>query len=160
MEAIVTPVHKKGKKEIAGDYRPINLACIAGKTLESIKVEILLFMINNNLLTIFRHSFVSGKSCQSSLSIFKNLTDAIKHSLEKDFVSLDFAKAFDFASYKKLIHKSEKYNSSGKLLFWVKDFLSNRIQQVDVIPHYPIGHTLSAVSPEGMALVPFSLHYL
>ena len=129
----MTPVYKKGKKEIASDHRPINLACIACKIMESIiKVEILLFMINNNFLTILWHSFVPGKSCQSSLSMFNNLTNAIKHNLEKDLVSLDFAKAFDSVRYKKLIHKSEIYNISGKLLLWVKDFLSNRRQQVDV----------------------------
>ena len=64
--------------------------------------------------------------------MFNNLTNAIKHNLEKDLVSLDFAKAFDSVRYKKLIHKSEIYNISGKLLLWVKDFLSNRRQQVDV----------------------------
>ena len=112
----MTPVHKKGKKEIASDHRPINLACIACKIMESIiKVDILLFMINNNFLTILRHSFVPGKSFQSSLSMFNNLTNAIKHNFQKDLVSFDFAKAFDSVRYKKLIHKSEIYNISGKL---------------------------------------------
>ena len=129
----MSPVHKKGKKEIASDHRPINLACIASKIMESIiKVEILLFMNNNNFLTILRHTFVPGKSSQSSLSMFNNLTNAIKHNLEKYLVSLDFTKAFVSIRYKKVIHKSEIYNISGKLLLWVKNFQSNRRQQVDV----------------------------
>ena len=48
--------------------------------------------------------------------MFNNLTNAIKHNLQKDLVSFDFAKAFDSVRYKKLIHKSEIYNISGKLL--------------------------------------------
>ena len=64
--------------------------------------------------------------------MFNNLTNAIKHNLGKDLVSLDFTKAFESVRYKKVIHKSEIYNISGKLLLWVKDFQSNRRQQVDV----------------------------
>ena len=51
-DTIVTPLHKKGEKELASNYRPISLRCIACKFIESIiKDEIISFMINSNLLT-------------------------------------------------------------------------------------------------------------
>ena len=35
-DAIVTPSHKKGEKELASNYCPISVTCIACKVMESI----------------------------------------------------------------------------------------------------------------------------
>ena len=76
--------------------------------------EIILFIINNNLLTNLQHGLVPGKFCQSNLlSMLNILTDAVEHKLEVDLVYLDFAKAFDSVPCGKLIHKLEKYVISG-----------------------------------------------
>ena len=92
-----------------------------------IKDEVISFMINNNLLTNLHHGFVPGKSCRSNLlSVLNILKDAMEHNLEVDLVYLDFAKAFDPVSHRKLIHKLEKYGISDQLLLWIKSFLSNR----------------------------------
>ena len=73
--AILTPLHKKGEKFFASNYRPISLTCIACKIMQSIiKDKIILLMISNNLLANIQHGFVPGKSCQSnSLSMLKIL---------------------------------------------------------------------------------------
>ena len=95
-----------------------------------IKYEILLFMINSNLLTTVQHLLVPGKFRKSNfLSILNTLTDATEQNLEVDLVYLDFA--------------------------MVKDFLSNRRQQLRVTPHYLIGHQSSALPPKGVPLVTF-----
>ena len=95
-----------------------------------IKYEILLFMINSNLLTTVQHLLVPGKFRKSNfLSILNTLTDATEQNLEVDLVYLDFA--------------------------MVKDFLSNRRQQLRVTPHYLIGHQSSALPPKGVPLVIF-----
>ena len=124
----MTPLHKKAEKELASNYRPISLTCIACKVMESIiKDEINSFMINNSLLTNLQYSFVPGKSCQSNLlSMLNILTEATEHNLEVDLVYLDFAKAFYSVPNRKLIHKLQKYDISGQLLLWIKHFLSNR----------------------------------
>ena len=65
------PFTKKGEKELANNYHPISLTCIACKVIKSIiKDEIISFMINNNLLTNLQHGFVPGKSCQSDFIIY------------------------------------------------------------------------------------------
>ena len=123
----MTPLHKKAEKELASNYRPISLTCIACKVMESIiKDEINSFMINNSLLTNLQYSFVPGKSCQSRFSMLNILTEATEHNLEVDLVYLDFAKAFYSVPNRKLIHKLQKYDISGQLLLWIKHFLSNR----------------------------------
>ena len=64
-DAILTRLHKKGEKEFARNYRPINLTFIVSKVIESIITnDILAYMLNNNLLTNLHHEFVPGKSCQ------------------------------------------------------------------------------------------------
>ena len=51
-DAILTTLHKKGEKELASNYCPISLTCIACKFIEFIiKDEIILCIINNDLLT-------------------------------------------------------------------------------------------------------------
>ena len=63
-DAIITPLHKKGEKEFASNYRPISLTSIVCKVMESIiKDGILAYMVSNKLLTNLQHGFVPGKSC-------------------------------------------------------------------------------------------------
>ena len=43
---------------------------------------------------------------------------------------MDFQKAFDSVSHKRLLHKIDHYGISGNLLRWTDGFLSNRRQCV------------------------------
>ena len=155
-DTVVTPIHQKGEKEFASNYRPISLTCIACKLMESIiKDKIISFIINNNLLTNLQHDFVPGKSCQSNLLFMLNiLTGVIEHNLKVDLVYLDFYMAFDYVPHRKLIHKLEKYGISGHLLLWIKDFLSNRRQQVRVT--FALSDWVSVISgvPHGSVFGP------
>ena len=49
-----------------------------------------------------------------------------------DVVYLDCKKAFDTVPHKRLLLKLEAYGISGKLLNWIKEFLSNRTQRVTI----------------------------
>ncbi len=50
-----------------------------------------------------------------------------------DVVYIDYAKAFDSVCHSKLLFKLEvAYGISGNVLSWIKQFLSNRMQQVKV----------------------------
>ena len=47
-----------------------------------------------------------------------------------DIIFLDFQKAFDTVPHCRLIKKLDAYGIKETLLLWIKDFLSNRSQQV------------------------------
>jgi len=49
-----------------------------------------------------------------------------------DVVYLDFLKAFDKVPHRRLLAKLEAYGISGKVLYWINAFLSNRRQRVVV----------------------------
>ena len=49
-----------------------------------------------------------------------------------DVILLDFSKAFDSVPHERLLAKLDFYGIRGKALSWIKDFLSNRTQNVSV----------------------------
>ena len=54
----------------------------------------------------------------------------LNNSQQVDTILLDSSKAFDKVNHRKLLMKMEHYGIRGKLLDWMKDFLSDRTQQV------------------------------
>ena len=49
-----------------------------------------------------------------------------------DAIYFDFAKAFDNVSHERLLSKLKLHGINGKVLEWIKVFLSNRRQIVNV----------------------------
>ena len=68
LNAIVTAVHKKGDRNICGNYRPINLTCVISKIMGSIiRDAIVMHMKTNNLFANEQHGFVPNKNCVTQL---------------------------------------------------------------------------------------------
>ena len=63
----ITPVHKKGKKELVENYRPIFLTILVVKTLERlIYNRVFAFVDSNNLFSNQQHGFRPRYSCTPS----------------------------------------------------------------------------------------------
>ena len=71
-----------------------------------------------------------------------------------DVIYLDFAKAFDKVSHKILLKKLENLGIGGKILTWLKSFLSNRFQSVSVEGKLSFTHLVLSGIPQGTALGP------
>ena len=56
----------------------------------------------------------------------------MNHEEQIDSILLDFSKAFDKVSHRKLLLKLEHYGIRGRNLQWIKKFLENRTQKVAV----------------------------
>ncbi len=66
--ANVTPIHKKGNKSHAENYRPISLTLVVGKPLETIVTNhISNHLESNNLLKDTQHGFRRHRSCLTNL---------------------------------------------------------------------------------------------
>ena len=71
-----------------------------------------------------------------------------------DIIYLDFCKAFDTVPHVRLLKKLEAYGVAGKLLNWIRDFLSNRKQRVRVGDCMSTEKDVTSGIPQGSILGP------
>ena len=133
-EAIVTPIYKKGDRNLPVNYRPISLTCVCCKILEHIIcTHIRHHLDTHNILSKLQHGFRSKHSCVSQLTI--TINDLLKHRDKRtqiDMAILDFSKAFDTVPHQRLLGKLSFYGIKGPLLNWIAAFLKDRQQRVVV----------------------------
>ena len=134
LQAVVTPIFKKGSKSIPENYRPVSLTCILCKILEKIIVKIIIQHIKDNELANLRqHGFTKGKSTTTNLLEVLNVwSEALMHGIPVDVLFLDFFKAFDVVPHLRLLKQLSSFGITGKANGWIKAFLNNRSQKVRV----------------------------
>ena len=131
--ANVLSLFKKGDKSIASNYRPIALlSCRVGKVFERIVFKYIYnYMLEHKLLYKFQSGFVSGHSTSHQLiELYHQICIALENGQITVAVFCDISKAFDRLWHKGLIEKLKSYGINGKLLKWLKDYISERKQQV------------------------------
>ena len=97
-KANVTPVHKKGDKQVLKDYRPMSLLPICWKIFEKLIFNALYSFEDHKLLNPCQSGFKKNDSCINQLvSITHEIYSAFdcNPSLEVRGVFLDLSKAFD-----------------------------------------------------------------
>ena len=132
--ANISPIYKKGSRNIAENYRPISLTSILCKIMEScIRDEILLHLQVNNLLSTRQYGFLHGRSTVTQLlNYLDKCANVIADGGVVDSIYLDFAKAFDTVPHRRLINKLKAYGISGQILNWITEYLHQREQVVMV----------------------------
>ena len=132
--ADVSPIFKKGAKNLAENYRPISLTSISCRILEKImKNKIMNHLIQEKLLSSKQHGFVNGRSTVTQLlNYLDRATEVIAEGKVVDVIYFDFAKAFDTVPHRRLLHKLESYGIKNETLAWIRSFLTNRHQVVKV----------------------------
>ena len=67
-------------------------------------------MINNNILSTAQHGFISGRSTQTQqIHFLDKITQLHDNYQQTEIVYLDFSKAFDTVSHRKLLHVLDHY---------------------------------------------------
>ncbi len=132
--AAVTPLHKKGVKDLAGNYRPISLTCIACKVMERIIRDVIMQHLTvSDLLSPSQHGFRDKRSTLTSLIISQyDYITQLDNGSDIDLILFDFSKAFDSVNHELLLLKLRAYGINSRLLAWIAQFLSNRRQYVSV----------------------------
>ncbi|XP_065678163.1 uncharacterized protein LOC124818192 [Hydra vulgaris] len=90
--ANVVPLFKKGNKLDPTNYRPVSLTSIVGKVMKRIiKDHMMVFLIENNLISKEQHGFVNNKSCITNLlETLDLITQAYEEDISVDVLFLDF----------------------------------------------------------------------
>ena len=155
-EAYVTPIFKKGDKADPGNYRPVSLTSIPCKVLESIIRDHLLdHLMSNNLIDRNQYGFMAGKSCGTNLlDCMEDWAEALDKGYCIDVIYLDLRKAFDTVPHVRLCKKLEALGITGTCLNWIKDFLLNRKQAVNVNGSFSSSADVVSGVPQGSVLGP------
>ena len=125
--------------------------CICCKTLEHMIVSninkhltlehIIVSNINKHLafesiLADCQHGFRSQRSCETQLvQFFHNLVSNLDRALNRnhrqtEVIIMDFAKAFDKVTHRRLLYKLDYYGIRGSTHKWITSWLSGRSQKV------------------------------
>ena len=155
-EANVVPIHKKGQRSIAVNYRPVSLTSICCKILEHIIYSSLFAHLDEHkVLMDCQRGFRKGHSCKSQLLIIvNNILSNLDANKQTDVLLLDFAKAFDKVPHERLCKKLFHYGVRGSLLGWIKNFLKNRSQTVLLEGHKSLPKPVLSGVPQGTVLGP------
>ena len=155
-KAYVSPIFKKGARNIAANYRPISLTSIPCKIMESIiKEAVLKHMVENNLLSPKQFGFISGRSTVTQLLKYLNkCVDILVSGGVVDAIYLDFAKAFDTVPHSRLLGKLRSYGINGNVLKWIEAFLRDRTQVVKVNGEESFSAPVLSGIPQGSVLGP------
>ena len=85
----------------------------------------------NNILYILQHGFRAKCSTETQLLTFvQDLYENLRDNKQTDVIVMDFAKAFDKVSHKKLIRKLKEYGINSSINQWIESFLHQRQQRV------------------------------
>ena len=135
--AKVTPIYKADKSSNISNisnYRPISALPCFSKMLERIIYKRLQkYLKDQNVLYNKQFSFRTGHSTEHAIAQF---VDQIYEAFEKNEYTLgvfiDLSKAFDTVDHSILLKKLELYGITDRNCAWIKSYLSNRLQYIQI----------------------------
>lgn len=154
--SFVTPLHKKGDRQLAGNYRPISLTSCICKCMEKVIIRTLTpYLMEKDVLPSTQHGFLPGRSTITNMtSCLSDWTAAFDRNQQTDVIYLDFEKAFDKVPHQMLLYKLNHYGIRGNLFKLISNFLTRRYFQVRINGSLSTKHKVTSGVPQGSVLGP------
>ena len=120
-QANVTPIFKKGRRNLPNNYRPVSLTSQVGKLMEAIiRDAIVDHLREHELIKGSQHGFCKGRSCLTNLlTVLEHITKYVDEGYPVDVVYLDFSKAFDRVPHARLVNKLRAHGIGCTLSAWI-----------------------------------------
>jgi len=142
------------KRDSTNAFRPISLLSCIGKTME----RAVLHRLQHIIPSLHPHilAYEKGTGTADNIATLLSLTDGN----DSVIVFLDLEKAFELANHDAILHALAEKGVKGKLLKWVKDYLSNRKARVRFQGHTSDFYPFENGTPQGGLLGPFLFNLL
>ena len=154
--ASVIPIHKRDSKSNPSMYRPISLLCIISKIMEAVvQKQLQSYLLGNHLISARQFGFRPHHSTADVLNIFtQNWSNSLDRGNEVRVIVLDIKGAFDKVWHNGLCSKLYSKGVTGKLLSWIKSYLSDRSIKVVLSGQSSSTSSINASVPQGSILGP------
>lgn len=156
-QTIIVPIPKPGKNPNSkNSYRPIALTSTLCKIMERILNDRMIWFLNKNRsLNKYQCGFTKNRGTMDHIV---RLADSIYKTLEaKQYtvgIFIDLEKAYDLLWHEGLIFKLAKLGISGKMLRWIKDFLTDRSFKIKIGQKFSEIKIIQNGTPQGSVVSP------
>ena len=152
----ITPLYKKGKKELIENYRHVSTLPIFGKLFEKIIYNRMYkFLLSKGILSGsqfgFRKGHSTGHAIHNSVNIIR---DAHKNNKHVIGLFIDLSKAFDTLDHKILLEKLDNYGIRGIAHKLLASYLSDRKQYTSFLDETSEVKVMKFGVPQGSVLGP------
>lgn len=154
--AKVIPLFKNGNIHHYTNYRPISLLPQFSKILEKIfDVRLQKFIDKYKLINEGQYGFRSNRSTSMAIvDATEEISKALDNKRYAIGIFIDLQKAFDTINHEILLKKLERYGLRGVAGKWVKSYLSDRVQYVQMGEYSSKCLDIACGVPQGSVLGP------
>ena len=130
----VIVLHKAGDLSDVSNYRPITTLSVFSKIFEKlVHKRMTSFISQYNLIKPNQFGFQKNKCTSDAiLEFLENVYDSFNENKYYLAIFLDFSKAFDTICHDILLKKLENMGFRGPIQQWIKSYLTNRKQFVNI----------------------------